>query len=66
MMRDGTGHGIFGQAQNMNLGFAQKINYHFGIPASGHLCPMLIRKSLEIACYSFGFAQSHRPNLTKT
>ena len=29
-----------------------KTTYHFGISASGHLWPMLIRKILEIACYS--------------
>jgi len=39
-----------------------KIIYHFGISASGDLWPILIRKALEIACYSCGFAQSDRPN----
>jgi len=42
-----------------------RITYHFGIPASGYLWPILIRKILEIACYSCGFAQSDRPNLTQ-
>jgi hypothetical protein len=31
------------------------ITYHFGISASGDLWPILIRKNLEIACYSCGF-----------
>ena len=42
-----------------------KITYHFGISASGHLRPILIRKIREIASYSCGFAQSDRPNLTQ-
>jgi len=55
-----------------NFWACSKIIYHFGIPAAGHspigvedrLCPMLIQKTFEIASYSSGFAQSHRPNLT--
>ena len=42
-----------------------KITYYFGIPASGYLCPILILKTIEIACYSCDFAQSDRPNLTQ-
>ena len=42
-----------------------KITFHFRISDSGHLCPILIRKILEIARYSCGFAQSDRTNLTQ-
>ena len=42
-----------------------KITSHFRISASRYLCPMLIRKIREIACYSCGFARSYRPNLTQ-
>ncbi|MDL1978212.1 MAG: hypothetical protein LWX52_08990 [Deltaproteobacteria bacterium] len=42
-----------------------KTTYHFGISASGGLWPILIRKALEVACYSCGFAQSDRPNFTQ-
>ena len=42
-----------------------RTTYHFGISASGHLLPILIRKILEIAGYSCGFARSDQRKLTQ-
>ena len=58
-------HLQFPTRQAQYLRARAKITYHFGIPASGYLWPILIRKTIEIACYSCGFAQSDRPNLTQ-
>ncbi len=48
----------------IDLRARQKITSHFRIPSSGHLCPILNRKILEIASYYCGFAISDQTNLT--